>query len=91
MALASGVARAARSPGTVRVAVGERVRKARERRKLSQEQAAFASDMSLRHYGNIERGVSNTSVEQLARIAHALGVQPATLIPPLDGDGQPVS
>jgi transcriptional regulator with XRE-family HTH domain len=59
--------------------------------KLSQEAVAFASDMSLRHYGNIERGVTNTSIEQLARIAHALGVQPATLIPPLDGDGQPVS
>lgn len=85
------MARSAREPGTIRVIVGERVRKARERRKLSQEEVAFASDMSLRHFGNIERGVTNTSVEQLARIAHALGVQPATLIPPLDSEGQPVS
>jgi transcriptional regulator with XRE-family HTH domain len=84
------VARSAREPGTIRAEVGERVRRARERRDLSQEAVALASDMSLRHFGNIERGVSNTSIEQLARIAHALGVQPATLIPALDADGRPI-
>ena len=85
------MARLARKPGTIRVVVGERIRRERERQNLSQEEVAFASDMSLRHLGNIERGVSNTSIEQLARIAHALGVQPSELIPSLDDAGLPIA
>jgi len=73
-----------------RAAVGARVRKARLSAGLSQEELSFAADLSMRHVGNIERGLTNASAEELVRLAHALNRQPGTLLPRIDADGRPV-
>lgn len=84
--------RTARKPDlALRAAVGARVRKARLRAGLSQEQLSFAADLSMRHVGNIERGLTNPSAEELTRLAHALNCQPGTLLPRIDPSGRPVT
>jgi len=75
----------------VRAAVGARLRAARLRAGLSQEELSFAADLSMRHVGNIERGLTNPSAEELIRLAHALNRQPGTLLPRIDPKGRPIS
>lgn len=82
--------RTAREPDlALRAALGARVRNARLREGLSQEQLSFAADLSMRHVGNIERGLTNPSAEELTRLAHALRRQPGSLLPHIDQDGRP--
>ena len=63
-----------------RAIVGQNVRFHRQAAKLTQEQLAFASEIDLTYVGGIERGKRNPTVIILARIAQALGVEPATLL-----------
>jgi transcriptional regulator with XRE-family HTH domain len=60
--------------------VGNNVRRARTAAKLTQEQLAFAAEIDLTYVGGIERGKRNPSVLVLARIAQALGIEPAELL-----------
>lgn len=60
--------------------VGSNVRKRRQERGLTQEQLAFAAEIDLTYVGGIERGKRNPSVIVLARIAEALGAEPADLL-----------
>jgi len=55
--------------------LGEAVRYYRKRAALSQEKLAEKSDLSTVFVSHIERGVENVSVDALARIAKALGIQ----------------
>jgi transcriptional regulator with XRE-family HTH domain len=66
--------------GDWRAIVGTNVRKRRQARGLTQEQLAFAAEIDLTYVGGIERGIRNPSVVVLARIAEALGVEPADLL-----------
>ena len=66
--------------GDWRAIVGTNVRKRRQAHGLSQEQLAFAAEIDLTYVGGIERGMRNPSVVVLARIAEALGVEPADLL-----------
>ncbi len=56
------------------VALGERIRKARKQKFLTQEQLAEACDLSTAHIGHIERGTRALSIESLITIANVLEV-----------------
>jgi transcriptional regulator with XRE-family HTH domain len=57
-----------------RVVFGKAVRRARQQKKLTQEQLAFEADIDLTYVGGIERGKRNPSLMVMARIADALSV-----------------
>ena len=63
-----------------RAIVGTNVRRARLKAGLTQEQVALEAKIDLTYMGGIERGRRNPSVAVLARIAEALGVEPAELL-----------
>lgn len=60
---------------------GERVRKTRTRRNMSQEALADAAGLHRTHISLIERGLRSVRLETIKRLALALRVQPATLMP----------
>jgi transcriptional regulator with XRE-family HTH domain len=62
---------------------GAQVRKLREARNLSQEMLADAARLHRTHISLIERGQRSVRIETVERLALALGVQPATLMPPI--------
>ena len=53
---------------------GERVRKLRQAKGLSQEELAFKARVHRTYLGGIERGERNPSLRNIAAIAKALGV-----------------
>lgn len=55
-------------------ALGERIRKARKQKHLTQEQLAEACDLSTAHIGHIERGTRALSIESLITISEVLNV-----------------
>ena len=55
-------------------ALGERIRKARKEKHLTQEQLAEACDLSTAHIGHIERGTRALSIESLIIISDVLNV-----------------
>jgi transcriptional regulator with XRE-family HTH domain len=60
---------------------GEQVRKTRTRRGMSQEALADAAGLHRTHISLIERGLRSVRIETIARLALALRVQPANLMP----------
>ena len=64
---------------------GLRVRTLRLERGLSQEALADAADLHRTHISLIERGERSVRLETVAAVAAALGVQPADLMPRLEG------
>jgi transcriptional regulator with XRE-family HTH domain len=68
--------------------LGRNVREARKRRGISQEELAFGAGMKRSYVSDLERGTRNPSVKAIARLASALGVEPASLLispPPTSG------
>jgi transcriptional regulator with XRE-family HTH domain len=59
--------------------VGQKIRKVRELRNLTQESVAGSLGMTTSGYSRIERGEVKLSLERLEQIAQALGVQPMDL------------
>ena len=59
---------------------GSNVRRARQQRKLTQEQLAFEAEIDLTYVGGIERGKRNPSLLVMSRIADALGVHLTKLL-----------
>jgi len=59
---------------TVEQKLGERMRKLRQAKGLSQEELAFKSGVHRTYLGGIERGERNPSLKNIAAIAKALGV-----------------
>ena len=55
-------------------ALGERIRRARKQKHLTQEQLAEACDLSAAHIGHIERGTRALSIESLITISEVLNV-----------------
>lgn len=55
-------------------ALGERIRCARKKKKITQETLGEICSLSAAHIGHIERGTRIPSVETLFRISSALGV-----------------
>ncbi|MBQ7096829.1 MAG: helix-turn-helix transcriptional regulator [Clostridia bacterium] len=55
-------------------ALGERIRKARKEKHLTQEHLAELCDLSTAHIGHIERGTRTLSIESLITISSVLNV-----------------
>ena len=70
-----------RRAGGIKAEVGERLRRLRTRRGWSQEELGFESGLHRNYIGGIERGERNVGVENIARLAKALGVRPRDLLP----------
>ena len=60
--------------------VGERIRGERQRIGVSQMDLAGLAGINVAHFGRIERGETNPSLEILVRVASVLGVEAASLI-----------
>lgn len=60
---------------------GERVRKLREQRGLTQEQLADKAGMHFTYVGQIERGVRNPSLVNIEKLARALNVSGGDILP----------
>jgi transcriptional regulator with XRE-family HTH domain len=60
-----------------KVQFGERVRELRQKRGWSQEEFAAHAELDRSYVGCIERGERNVSLENICKIADALGVSPA--------------
>lgn len=56
------------------------VRELRTRRELSQEALAELAGFHRTYVSQVERGISNVSIESLARLARVLGVEASRLI-----------
>ena len=63
-------------------AVGARIRKLRESRGISQEEAARLAGIDRSYYGRIERGVINVSAVFLLKIARMLHCPVGFFFPP---------
>ena len=61
-------------------AIGSRIKAARERAHLTQEQLAEIIDISPTHMSVIERGVKTPKLDTFVRIANALGVSTDALL-----------
>lgn len=64
-----------------RTAFGNNLRRLREQHQISQEDLAHTIGMSRRYLSGIERGEANPTLDQLLRLAEALGVEVAELMP----------
>lgn len=60
--------------------VGSRIKAAREKKKLTQEELAEMVDLSPAHISVIERGVKPPKLETFVRIANALDVSADSLL-----------
>lgn len=56
---------------------GERVRELRREAGFTQEELADASELDRSYVGSVERGERNLSIENVCRLAFAIGVSPA--------------
>jgi len=61
--------------------IGQRLRKLREERGVSQENFAIELGLARSYYGGIERGHRNLATLNLIRIADSLGVEVGDLFP----------
>jgi transcriptional regulator with XRE-family HTH domain len=66
-------------PSTRRI-FAENLRKARLAKKLSQEDLGELADLHRTYVGSIERAERNVSIDNIERLAVALGVSPASLL-----------
>ena len=64
-------------------ALGQKIRAAREAKKISQENFAAEAGVARSYYGGVERGARNISAINLMRLADQLGVEVGELFPPL--------
>lgn len=67
---------------------GERLRELREARGVSQEQLSFDAKLHRTHISLIERGQRSVRLETVLRLALALRVQPAELMPEIAFPGR---
>ena len=63
-----------------RKAFGERVRRLRQERGISQEALADLVGIHRTYVGSVERGERNVSLDNIGALADALGVSPARLV-----------
>lgn len=54
--------------------LGDKIRKAREKLEITQEEAAYRAGLDYSYYNQIEMGKRNPSVKALSRIAKAVNI-----------------
>ncbi|MFZ2208076.1 MAG: helix-turn-helix transcriptional regulator [Porticoccaceae bacterium] len=64
----------------MRARLARRIRLERERQGLSQEALADKAALHRTYIGSVERGERNISIDNIERIAGALGVSPSSLL-----------
>lgn len=69
-------------PSDPKVTFGRRLRELRSARGLSQEALADAAGLDRTYVSSCERGRRNVSLENICRLASALGVKPEELLKP---------
>ena len=60
--------------------LGERIRDARLKLGLSQEEIANLASINVSNYGKVERGLSNPTFHMLVRVASVLNIDPGELL-----------
>lgn len=65
---------------------GEAVRRLRKGTGISQEAFAVKSGIDRSYYGRIERGEINVSLDNIEKIASALGIKPGELVTEADSE-----
>lgn len=71
-------------PSDARRRIAENVRRLRKERGLSQEEMAELADFHRTYVSQLERCVTNISIDGLERLANALGVDIVTLLAKID-------
>ncbi len=61
--------------------IGDRIRAAREKAKLTQAEVAKKAGINVSYYAYIERGEVDTSLSKLEKIVKALGAKSYDLLP----------
>ena len=59
---------------------GDRLRQLRKQKNISQEELAFKAGLHRTYISDIERGSRNVSLENISKIAEALGIKPSQLL-----------
>ena len=65
----------------IQVLLGNKIKKIRQRKKMSQEKLAFESNLHRTYISDIERGSRNVSIKNIEKIAKALKVSLKELMP----------
>jgi len=82
--------RGARTP--LQAAFGRAVIRLRKRRKISQEKLAQLAGINRTYMGDVERGERNLALQNMEKIANALGVKLSQLIRIMEKEvGRPLS
>ena len=68
--------------------VGRTIRQLREASNISQEELAYRAGLHRTYIGGVERGERNLGIENLIRIARALGVSPTALLENVSTQGE---
>ena len=68
------------NPSSPRAVLARNLRALRERRHLSQEALADLAGLHRTYVGSVERAERNVSIDNIQRLAEALGVTPANLL-----------
>ena len=82
---------AKRPPSAERVLFGQRLRTERHARQLTLEDVAEAADMNWSYIAQVERGVRNISIDNMAALAGALGVALSVLLEDTPPEGRSAS
>lgn len=65
---------------SARLILSQNLRRERERRGFSQEHLADLAGLHRTYVGSVERGERNVSVDNIERLAAALGLEPSDLL-----------
>jgi transcriptional regulator with XRE-family HTH domain len=67
-------------PRDLRQAFAANLRRLRHAKGISQEDLAYTADMNRTYLSKLEKGVSYPGLEIIAKLANALGIEPAELL-----------
>ena len=68
----------------IRIAFGNQLKDLRRSQKISQEELVFRSGLHRTYISSVERGKRNISLINIAKLAKALGTDPARLLEGVD-------